>query len=234
MCAEVPLRDASLDITDVKLQKLIVLAKQIAPGFQLRYKTDSSLMRALGVLAKPFNPQFMTTYTTTLGMTAYVPSKKDLQANPRKYFGILAHELVHMREQRLTGRVWYSLKYVSPQILALLSLGAIGAIWSPWFLLSLCWLVCLAPIPSPGRANIELNGYTMSMAVDFWYEGSIGADEFDWISAQFTGAPYYFMWPFKADLVAELKARALQIRTHKVLTDSLFRAVFDIVKTPKT
>lgn len=226
------MRDATLDIADPKLQKLVTLAKELIPGFALRYKTDSKLMRVLGTLSKPFNPEFLAKYTTTLGTTAYVPSKEALLAEPDVYFGILAHELVHMREQRDTGAVWYFIKYASPQILAVLALGAVGAVWSPWFWLALLWLLALLPVPSPGRANIELNGYTMSMAVDFWRTGSVGADELDWIAFQFTQAPYYYMWPFKYDLMSELRARAKLVRTHKVLTDSLFRAVFDIVKSP--
>ena len=135
-----------------------------------------------------------------------------------------------MREQAQTGTVLYFLKYSSPQIFALLALFALGAIWSPWFLLSLVFLLALAPWPAPGRANIELNGYTMSMAVDFWFEGSIGADEVEWIAKQFTSAPYYFMWPFRPSIISELKLRAMAVRVHKVLMDPLFRDVFNIVK----
>jgi len=226
--------DATLDITDPKLKKLVDLCKEVIPSFKLTYKTDSKFMKVLGTLSKLFNPEFMTVYTTTVGSTVYLPSKEVLLADQRVYFGVLAHELVHMREQRQTGSVLYMLKYFAPQILGVLALLAIFAVTSVWFLLALFFLIALAPLPSPGRANIELNGYTMSMAVDFWFEGSIGADELEWIALQFTGAPYYFMWPFRGGLMKELKARAVLVRTHKVLEDSLFRDVFNIVKDPNS
>lgn len=215
-------------VTDPRLRGMIELCRAEVPGFEIRFKTQSPWMKFLNVFAQLFNKKFMTEYTTTTGSTVYFPSKNKLLNDQGGYADVLAHELVHMVERKNEGLVWNFLRYAFPQILAVLALFAVGAIWNPWFLLALVFLLALAPLPAPGRRDIEFRGYTMSMAVFQWRYGLLTDTLFEETADQFTGSMYWFMWPFRADILHRLKLRGQDIRTGAVLQDSLFRRVHDI------
>ncbi len=220
----------NLSITDPQMVSILALCKQEVPGFEIRFKDESKLMKLISPFAGIFNKTFMTEYTTTLGTAVYVPTEQWLLKDQPGNVGVLAHELVHLKERARRGTTAYTLSYIFPQILALLSPLAMLAPLSACFLLSLCFLICLAPIPSVGRRNIELNGYTMSMAVGYWRTGVISDADIDWAAAQFTGPAYYFMWPWEEDVLHELRLRAIKIRTGQVLADHVFQKVYEIVK----
>src|SRR5690606_3772231 len=71
-----------------------------------------------------------------------------------------------------------------------------------WFLV---FLVFALPIPSPGRKNIELRGYQMSIYASYLHMKDIGVDNkvivenlYKQVKSSnkfFTGSAYYFMWP---------------------------------------
>jgi hypothetical protein len=88
------------------------------PDFKISYKNESLFMKVLGFLTMPFNPQFMTRYTTTIGNTVYFPSKEDYESTPKPSFTVLAHELVHMMDDR-NNKWTYAISYAFPQLLAL-------------------------------------------------------------------------------------------------------------------
>jgi hypothetical protein len=115
---------------------------------------------------------------------------------------LLAHELRHAIDNRKIGGALYVLGYLSPQIFAVLSLLSLLAIWfGLGWLGCLAFLLCILPIPSPGRMIIERRGYAMSNACDYWLWGDISSPaQIDWSTKQFTGSGYYFMWPFKKSL----------------------------------
>ncbi len=215
-------------VTDPRLRGMIKLCEAEVPGFAIRFKNKSLWMRFLGIFAQLFNREFMTRYTTTTGRSVYFPTEELFLAHQGIYAETLAHELMHMVERKQEGLVWNFLRYAFPQILAVLALFALGAIWNLWFLLALLFLLALVPLPAPGRMNIELNGYTMSMAVAFWIRGTISDQYFEFYTKQFTSSAYYFMWPFSKDIMHRLKMRAQDIRTDAVLRDPLFRKVHDV------
>jgi hypothetical protein len=66
------------------------------PSFEIRFKNESSLMRALDLLVFPFNDRFMDGYTTTIGSKVYLPSETSLKEDYRGYARVLAHEGVHI------------------------------------------------------------------------------------------------------------------------------------------
>lgn len=217
----------SSDITDPTLKRLVPYAQSIIPSFNIVYKDASTLMKILGALAF-FNPKFMTTYTTTIGTTMYVP-RKDFTELQGGYVSVICHEMVHMRQSAQQGFLYY-VKYFFPQWLALLSLFAVLAVLSPWFLLFLIALVALAPLPAPGRRDIELEGYKMSLAVRFWQSGQLLDPDFAFAAGQFSGSAYYFMWPFYDDMLHILKLTAQSIRTGDVLKDPFYSDLFRIIK----
>lgn len=216
------------DITNPVLERLVEYAHNEVEGFTIKYKEDSTFMKVLGFFSRPFNPKFMTDFTTTVGTTMYVP-KNDFLYVQNDYIEIVAHELVHMRENKKQGMVLYFLRYFFPQIFSLFSFVAIGAIWSPWFLLALLFLLFLAPMPAPGRREIELEGYTMSLCVRYWQTMQLLEADFAGVTREFTGPAYYFMWPWGEDVMRDLKMRAIKIRSGQVLADPFFREIYMIV-----
>ena len=63
-------------------------------------------------------------------------------------------------------------------------------------------VVSLAPIPAPGRYWAELRGYGMSIHWAVWVGDRVRIER---KVAQFTGPPYYFMWPFKKSVEKKLR-----------------------------
>lgn len=217
-------------VTNPKLRAMLLLCQKEIPGFNIQFKEKSLLMKALYYCGFVwlFNPKFLTSYWTTLGKTVYAPTEAGFFANPEGSVDILAHELVHMVDRKKNGFLRHDVRYAVPQAFALLSLLSIGAIWNLWALTFLVFLLALLPLPSPGRKDIEMRGYTMTMAVFYWRY--VQDPDFDWYATQFSGPAYYFMWPFHANVVKELKARFSTVKSGSVLLDPTFRAVYDIIK----
>lgn len=183
--------------------------------FDVRYKDQSLFMKLLGFLLF-FNKKFMTGYVTTIGNTIYFPSKDFITENEESSIITLAHEVVHVAQAEKYGKVLFSLMYLFPQCLALLSLGAIFAVlWLP-MLWCLVFLVFVAPIPAPLRMKFEVGGYTMSLFMigqimrrrgvstkKISEELLVRAVFMD--TNNFKGPNYWFMWPFNLDDVFEKK-----------------------------
>lgn len=217
-------------VTNPRLLALLALCQKEIPGFTIVFKDRSRWMKFLNFFAQIFNPKFMTKYTTTAKATVYFPTEEFFLSDPERAFDILAHELVHMVDKRKNGFIRHDLAYAFPAVLAVLAVFVFGAFWNLWFLLSLVFLLALLPMPSPWRKDIEMRGYTMSMAVFYWRWATYGEDQFQFIADQFTGPAYYFMWPFKKSVMRELKRRFIAVQSGKILEDPIFRAVYDIVK----
>ena len=219
-------------VTNPRLRAMLLLCQEMVPGFNIQFKERSVFMKALYYCGFVwlFNPTFLTRYWTTTGKTVYAPTEAGFYADPEAAVNVLAHELVHMVDRKKNGHLGHDLPYAFPQILAVLSLFSIGAIWSLWFLFFLVFLLALAPIPSPGRKNVEMRGYTMSMACLWWRHGVMGDADFDWFAKQFSGPAYYFMWPFHKSATAELKLRFEAVKTGQILLDPVFQRVYTILK----
>jgi len=217
-------------ITNPRLLGMIDLCDAEVPGFELRFKDESDWMKFLNFFTQIFNKNFMKTFTTTSGTIVYAPSREYLIANQEVFASILAHELVHMKDAQKEGNVSMFLRNAFPQILAVLAIPVFGAFWNLWFLLSLVFLLALLPLPSPGRRDIEFRGYSMSMAIRYWTGGEFTNADYEFYASEFTGPSYYFMWPFRDDIMNRLKMQAIAIRTNAVLQDPLYRKVFNIYK----
>jgi hypothetical protein len=181
-----------------------------------------------------FTPNFLTHYTTTLGQTIYA-TDNILGIEDAGTLGLLAHEARHMCDEKKLSTPLYVFAYLSPQILALVSLLSLLAIWfSPSWLWCLSALVLLAPIPSVGRMLIERQGYLMSLCVTWWTQGEdVARKQIDWRIQQFTGRPYYFMWPFKKHLHKWFEKELAEKAKHPSRYNALYVIVFDFVNSPK-
>jgi hypothetical protein len=119
------------------LQDFEGVVRREVPKFEVAFKDESKLMSLLGFLSYPFNPSFMTTYTTTWGTKVYFPSKAFYTGDPGKSFRILAHEFVHLWDSKQHPAT-FKLSYLFPQLLAVLPLLAYAVLAWPH-----AWIVLL-------------------------------------------------------------------------------------------
>lgn len=204
---------------------LVAMCEDRYPGFKVLYKDEVWYMRAIGKLAF-FNPGFMDRYTTTMFGKVYFPSQDWADDVGYKHmYKVLAHEMVHLEDARIYGPL-YQTGYIAPQIFALL---AFFSVWlSFWWLLMLLFL---APLPAWFRMESEMRGYQMSMAVNFWRYDSVQQQQKDWIEEKFTGADYYWMWPFKRWVRKEIGSRLEKIESGAILDrDWIFKSVYDLMR----
>lgn len=187
-------------------EALVALIEKRFPDFNIRYKDEEWTSKALGMLSYVFNPNYMTQFITTRYQDVFFPSRKFITDNYRQAWKILAHEYVHMVD-RCEGGIGFNIRYASPQMWAILALSSLVAIWvGSWGLLGLTPLLCVLPLPAPGRRDAELRGYAMSMFVNHVRYGDVRDSTKDWMVDHFTGAAYYFMWPFRQNMHDRLYA----------------------------
>ena len=144
-------------IIPAKVQKFIEdIAYPVNPNFKIKNKEHKTGLYAIAsFFGKIFNPELDTKYiTVSLGECWYPADYFDTSGNLKEdrvneVIEILAHEVIHEYDRKRFGTVLYTIAYAFPQILAIFALGAIGAIWNPWWLLCLAFLLFLAPIPAP-------------------------------------------------------------------------------------
>ena len=186
------------------------------PGFEIKEKSQSLWMKILSKILF-FTPDFMDRFVTTLYPKVYVPSLLRWESN--NFFSIItvAHEYVHLYDRKRLG-LFFNFLYLSPQVLVVL---ALLYPLNTWFLL---FLVCLLPLPSPGRAWAEFRGYRMSMAVHHWLTGEKYSVKH--ITHQFISSNYYWMFPFRT-LVEKLFNREFE----KIKLDELSPELSEIKNT---
>lgn len=205
-------------------QRFLNFMRPVVGEVKLVKKSDSRLMRFLGKLMF-FNKKFMTRFYTTLGSTIYVPDDF-WDDNDAHTVSVFAHECKHIHDKSRLSFI-YELIYTCPQILALLSLLALLAIWfSNWWLVALVSLVFAAPIPSPGRMYIERRGYLMSLACSYWLWGNSNDYPHEWVLKQFTSGNYYWMWPFTGELGGWFRREMANIK-QGILPDAVFKRVHE-------
>lgn len=206
--------------------------RKYIPQFKLAFKDESVFQKVIGWLSKPFNPKYMTDFCTTLGNTVYFPTKDHYETMPLRTFSILAHEFVHLMDEKSNGK-WQNISYGLPQLLALpvLLLTIAGCFWKgPVALLGLVLMVVLAlPWPAPWRVKWEGRGYAMTLAVSYWMFGLITDVQRQSVAKQFYGSAYYYMlWSEKSALELLAKTEA-QIAMHTLETMDPYKIVFEFL-----
>lgn len=222
-----------------KINSLKNAFKEQTPGFSVKYKDQSTLMKIISYILF-FNKSFMTNFITTIGETVYFPNEEKIKnATTHSPIISLCHEYRHVTDynSNFFKKIWFTTSYLFPQILAPLALILLPFCW--WLALIL-FVVLLLPIPAPGRMYWELKGYITNIFVinefhkKYWkdgyldtrreiIEGAIGR-----YNENFTKANYYFMWPFGVKkYLAEAYDDCL---SGKILEDDFFK---DLQKTLK-
>lgn len=127
---------------------------------------------------------------------------------------------------RLTGDMKYTLGRIcfwvvmGGGLLAMLGLAIWLTTW--WAILLGCAVICILPLPAWWRTQIELRGYTMNLAVNYWRYGSVQQSTIDWTVAAFTGPNYYFMWPFKGGVERRFKDVMNRLALGTIITLNVF------------
>jgi hypothetical protein len=181
-------------------------------GVRVVEKSESKLMKAIAVVLF-FNKGFLTEYITTIGTTIYWPKASELSGRD---FQTLFHEAQHAYDYKKFPP-WFILSYLSPQILTILALmSLIACTGNLWWLLSLLWLVMLAPIPSITRTYWEMRGYSCGIAAQVWLRGAFTERYKEHYKQSFTTAAYYFMWPFSRSMDRKLARAEQRIRADEL------------------
>lgn len=202
---------------------MLEVAQKHHPKAIVAKKSESKLMKAINLVVGKFNPEFSDRFITTIGATIYVPDDFLETNDDTQVVEVLAHETQHIIDYAASPAK-FVLGYLFPQVLALLSLLALGAFFNTWMLLWLIALVFLAPIPSPGRYKAEINGYRVSIlfarnrvVFDGYRLTRVGYSDAEmaqlhkWISNQMTSANYYFAWPFPKQIEKDLTDEGFMI-----------------------
>jgi len=204
----------------------------IVPGYKVVRKKDSLLMRFLGVILF-FVPNFMENYGTTVGNKVYLTDN----SLKNQHIGLavhLGHEAQHVYDKQhfFLRAFGYGIFYLLPQVLALVALGSLLAIW-----FDIRWLWCLtalalaAPIPSYGRMWVERRGYLLSFMGYSWvYGDEQSAKIMGRQIKQFTGPAYYFMWPFKKSLLKWFTKNITKYQNNPELAGPVHKFVFDFIR----
>ncbi len=175
-------------------ENTINFGKKNIKKFDVFNKQDSFFHKFIGKIMF-WNSFYMNSFWTTIYPKVWKP------IDAKNNWKTLQHELVHLLDaQTFFGLMPLSLKwinvflfsilYLSPQIFVLF---ALGSFYNLWFLL---FLVFLLPLPSPGRAFVEIRAYRRTLELE---KNNIATSE-NHIIEQFTGPNYYFMFPFKKTL----------------------------------
>jgi hypothetical protein len=143
------------------------------PSFELRYKKDSGLQRAIHVALAivTFGGQriYLTGYYTAMFGKLWVPESWDRMPDLDRYV-LLCHERVHLRQRRRMGDVRMTFVYLIP--------------FFPLFL-------------AYGRARIEWEAYAETLRATAEVYGLPAAERLrEHIVGRFVGGEYGWMWPF--------------------------------------
>lgn len=183
-------------------EAMCALIAERIPGFEVRFKAEDRGQKLLALFLRPFVPDYLTRFTTTLYPRVYFPTRSYVEDHPGLAWKTLAHELVHLEDTKRRP-IFFPLSYIAPQLFAALAFLAVLAPWFPMTWFALPALVALLPWPSPWRAHWELRGYAMDLAITYWTTGRIsGGAQFVRL---FTGWSYYRMMPNEARVKAHFE-----------------------------
>lgn len=165
---------------DEQYLKLVYEVENEFPGFSIKLKSQSWMMKAIDVFLRVITlgrmDTFMTSYFTTIGYTLYVVCGKwDLMGSTSKAC-LLRHERIHMRQRRKLG-------------------------WPLFFFLYLFF-----PLPTLfayWRMKFEWEAYSETLRAYHEYFGMQYVQNSQLrrtVINHFTSAEYFWMWPWRRGL----------------------------------
>lgn len=191
------------------------ITHKINPKFEIKNKANpTGLYKIASMFIRLFNKEVDERYITVINGNCWFPasyfdSEGNFIADADSTLYVLAHETMHEYDRKRLGTFLFSTMYLFPQVLVILSLLSIFAIWNLAWLTCLFFLLLVLPLPAIGRAYIELRGYRVNVMLN---RLSINEEEIakyaEWISeTQFCSSYYYFMFPFKSYVIEKLLER---------------------------
>ena len=210
----------------MKTDNFLKEIKVHCPDFELRGKDKSLFIRFLGALLF-FNPKFMTSFTTTIGSKVYFPKSTALEDKPVATCITLLHEIVHILDGKKYGKITFSLLYMFPQILALLTLPALF-FFGYWGLL---FLLFLLPLPAYFRMKFERRAYLTELYVaqklTDRLQVTIDLDvHAGLVKKNFNCSSYYWMWVFPLDFNESCEKIK---QGHHPFEDPIFNTIDDLI-----
>ncbi len=202
----------------------ILKCKKYFPNFDIGYKNQSTLMKIIGYIFF-FNKSFMTKYITTIGSTIYFPAKS---GTPDDML-IVLHELIHINDAKKYNKLLFGWLYLLPQSLILF---ALPVFFFNWWVALILMTVCLLPLPAYFRMKFELKAYKTSLYVQYKYAKKrkfLFYDNSYFIESQFTGAGYYFMWPFGVEKEIDAAVKLIKDGQHPY-EDDIFYVIDELIE----
>lgn len=203
------------------------MVREFVPKFRTVPKAESRLHKLIAKVLF-FIDTYMKEFWTTIGYTAAFPP------DDGDAWWTVLHEGRHGQQSRKMTRLLMGWWYLFPLSLGLMSLVAatltwilVGLAWWQGLLWLLASLGCCAPLPAYGRMRLELDAYTVTLAIMYWWRKR---DVVQKVAPQFYGWNYYKMWPFNADILARLYDNLSRIEEGSILSDPYFNAVFHLMR----
>lgn len=203
---------------------------KVNPDFQIRNKANpDGLYKIASKVVGLFNKKMETNYITVINGQCWFPASyfsadgTEFLDQSSRVIEILAHETIHEYDRKRLGTPLFTLMYLFPQAMAVLSCLAVFAVWNSWWLLSFLFLLCLAPLPAPGRAWIEVRGYKTNVSLgslNGWDPALLSRGI---IENNFTSANYYYMMPF-----FDWASKRLLDRSHE--SEDIYKTIIDWYK----
>jgi hypothetical protein len=204
---EVNLRNANLFI------EKYIAPKMGGKKINITTKESSQLMKLIGgfLSALQINKRFMTSYITTIGTTIYFPQNLLDTMDTKRFMEVVIHECVHAVDEH-SNKLIYKPTYLPelffglPFLIVSIVLFALK-LWIAAAIFTFLTLVCLLPVPKPGRYHWEIRAYAVSLAIANLFEEDPAyvSQIKEWICGQLTGSSYYFTWPFKDHILKDLE-----------------------------
>jgi hypothetical protein len=179
-----------------RLRRILDRVRQDVPDLRLVDKRTVWWMRALGVVVRPFAPDFATGWTTVIGRTVYLPRAPE-EMEPARLAATLAHEYVHQLDQ--------------------------GA-HPTWFYVS--YLFLPLPVWRTRRAYWERRAYAVDMmlALEIGGEARLALVEAH-LRRVFGGPAYGWMWGGRQAAASYLKPVADAVRAGRLQREEPYRAL---------
>lgn len=165
---------------DEKYLELVHEVENEFPGFSIKLKSNSWMMKAIDVFLKVITfwqmDVFMTKYFTTIGYTLYVSGAKwDLMSSTSKAC-LLRHERIHMRQRRKHGMLLFSFLYLFFPFPTLFAYWRMKFEWEAY--------------------SETLRAYHEYFGLQYVQNSQLRRD----IINHFTSAEYIWMWPWRQGL----------------------------------
>lgn len=199
------------------------------PQLRIEFKDKSLTQRLIGALIRPFNPQYLTRYTSTFAPTVYFPSREAYEDNPKASFTLLAHEFVHLLDTQ-EHPFWFRLSYMIPPALAPIPFGVY--LWlagaQAWPLALLFGVLLVSTLISQLSVAAFFVSVTLGLGVSCWAAVAYSG----WYSVLFfLGLTLLAPWPAPGRVHWEKRGYAMTIAIYqwtlggvpKLLRESVIR-----------